>query len=99
MLIKPMGMYEQVLNIQNELRQLSNEKRIKQNKQRQTQTLIKLNSMTQVDNAKVEGTEVTTKGTSDFSQWSIFIWKLLRSLALVVAGATLVYFICRWLIK
>jgi len=55
--------------------------------------------MTQVDNTKVDGTKVTTKGTSDFSQWGVFIWKLFRSLALVVAGATLVYFICRWLIK
>ncbi len=54
---------------------------------------------TQEDNTKVEGTKVTTKGTSDFSQWGTFIWKLFRSLALTVAGATLVYFICRWLIK
>jgi len=55
--------------------------------------------MTQEDDTKVEGIKVTTKGSSDFSQWSTFIWKLFRSLALVVAGATLVYFICRWLIK
>jgi hypothetical protein len=54
---------------------------------------------TQDDNTKIEGTEVTTKGTSDFGQWGTFIWKLFRSLALIVAGATLVYFICRWLIK
>ncbi len=53
----------------------------------------------QDDNTKIEGTEVTTKDTSDFGQWGTFIWKLFRSLALVVAGATLVYFICRWLIK
>ncbi len=55
--------------------------------------------MTQEDNTKVEGTEVKTKDTSDFGQWSTFIWKLFRSLALTVAGATLVYFICRWMIK
>jgi hypothetical protein len=54
---------------------------------------------TQEDDTKVEGMKVTTKGTSDFSQWSTFIWKLFRSLALTVAGATLVYFICRWLIS
>jgi hypothetical protein len=55
--------------------------------------------MTQEDNTKVERTEVTTKGTSDLGQWGTFIWKLFRSLALTVAGATLVYFICRWLIN
>ncbi len=32
--------------------------------------------MTQEDSTKVEGTEVTTKGTSDFGQWGTFIWKL-----------------------
>ncbi|MHC4183705.1 MAG: hypothetical protein ACYSR0_10175 [Planctomycetota bacterium] len=42
---------------------------------------------------------MTTKGTSDIGQWGTFIWKLFRSLALVVAGTTLIYFICRWLIK
>jgi hypothetical protein len=55
--------------------------------------------MTQEDSTKAEGTEVTTKDTSDFGQWGVFIWKLFRSLALVVAGVTLIYFICRWLIK
>ena len=55
--------------------------------------------MIQEDSTKAEGTEVTTKDTSDFGQWSTFIWKLFRSLALVVTGVTLIYFICRWLIK
>lgn len=55
--------------------------------------------MTQEDNTKVEETKETTKDTSDFGQWGMFVWKLLRASALVAAGVTLMYFICRWLIK
>jgi len=54
--------------------------------------------MTQGDDTKTEETKMTTKGSSDFGQWGIFVWKLLRASALVAAGVTLMYFICRWLI-
>lgn len=54
--------------------------------------------MTQDDNIKGEMTEETTESTPDLSQWGVFFWKLIRSLAVVAAGTTAIVYICRWLI-
>jgi hypothetical protein len=50
------------------------------------------------DNTKSEATKDATNGTSDFGQWNVFAWKLIRSLAIIAAGTTAIFFICKWLI-
>ncbi len=50
------------------------------------------------ENTKSEETKDATEGTPDFGQWSTFVWKLIRSLAVIVAGTTVIYLVCRWLI-
>jgi len=52
----------------------------------------------QENNTIAEETKDASKGTSDFNLWSAFVWKLIRSLAVIVAGTTAIYLICRWLI-
>jgi hypothetical protein len=54
--------------------------------------------MTIEENTKSEETNDATNGTSDFDQWSAFAWKLIRSLAIIAAGTTAIFFICKWLI-
>jgi len=49
-------------------------------------------------NTKSEETKDMIKGSSDFVQWNAFFWKLIRSLAIIVAATTAIFFICRWLI-
>ncbi len=50
------------------------------------------------NNTKLEDAKDESKGTSDLDQWNAFTWKLIRSLAIIVAGTTAIFFICRWLI-
>ncbi len=54
--------------------------------------------MTLEENTKSEKANDATKGTSDFNLWITFVWKLVRSLAITLAGGTVIYLICRWLI-
>lgn len=54
--------------------------------------------MTLEDNIKSEKTKDETKAISDFSLWNAFFWKLIKSLAVIVAGMTIIYLVCRWLI-
>jgi len=54
--------------------------------------------MTIEDNTKSGETNTATDGTPDFSQWNAFAWKLIRSLAIIAAGTTAIFFICKWLI-
>ena len=54
--------------------------------------------MTIEDNTKAEGTKDKTKSASNFGQWNVFVWKLIRPLAVIVAGMTVIYLVCRWLI-
>jgi hypothetical protein len=54
--------------------------------------------MTIDDNIKSEETKEAAKGTSGFNQWNVFFWKLIRSLVVIVAGMTVIYLVCRWLI-
>jgi len=54
--------------------------------------------MTIEDNTKPEETKDAIKGASDFVQWNAFFWKLIRSLAIIVAATTAIFFICKWLI-
>jgi len=55
-------------------------------------------SMTIEENTKSEEAEETIKGALDLVQWSTFAWKLIRSLAIIVAATTAIFFICKWLI-
>jgi hypothetical protein len=50
------------------------------------------------NNTKADETKDETKGSSDFALWNIFFWKLIRSLAIIAAGTTAIFFICKWLI-
>ena len=54
--------------------------------------------MAQEYKTKEEEANVTTKDTSNASLWITSIWKFCRSLALTIAGCTLVYLVCKWLI-
>jgi len=54
--------------------------------------------MTLEENTRSDETKDATKGTSDFKLWSTFVWKFVRSLAITLAGGTVIYLICRWLI-
>jgi hypothetical protein len=54
--------------------------------------------MTLEENTKSEETKEEARDTSDFVLWSAFAWKLIRSLAIIVAGTTVIYLVCRWLI-
>jgi hypothetical protein len=54
--------------------------------------------MAQEDNTKEKEANVSTKDTSNTGLWITSIWKLCRSLALTIAGCTLVYLVCKWLI-
>jgi len=55
-------------------------------------------SMMIEENTKSEETKETIKGALYLVQWSAFAWKLIRSLAIIVAATTAIFFICRWLI-
>jgi len=50
------------------------------------------------DNTKPEETNDEIISASDFVQWNAFFWKLIRSLAIIVAATTAIFFICKWLI-
>ncbi|MCP4251968.1 MAG: hypothetical protein GY775_00940 [Candidatus Scalindua sp.] len=54
--------------------------------------------MTLENNTKLEETNDESKDTSDLVEWSAFAWKLIRSLAIIVAATTAIFFICRGLI-
>ncbi len=54
--------------------------------------------MTQEDITKEKEANITTKDTSNDSLWIPSIWKFCRSLALTIAGVTIIYLVCKWLI-
>jgi hypothetical protein len=54
--------------------------------------------MTLENNTKPESAKDKSKDTPGLGQWNAFAWKLIRSLAIIVAGTTAIFFICRWLI-
>ena len=54
--------------------------------------------MTLEENTKLEEAKDATDGTPDFGQWNAFAWKLIRSLVIIAAGTTAIFFICKWLI-
>jgi hypothetical protein len=57
-----------------------------------------IDSMMIEDNTKPEETNDEIINASDFVQWNAFFWKLIRSLAIIVAATTAIFFICKWLI-
>jgi len=54
--------------------------------------------MTIEESTKSENTKNATEGAPDFVQWNVFFWKLIRSLAIIVAATTVIFFTCKWLI-
>ncbi len=48
--------------------------------------------------AKKEEANITNKDTPDTGLWIKSIWKFFRSLAFTIAGGTIIYLVCKWLI-
>ncbi len=51
------------------------------------------------DVEEVENAKATSTSAFNTQLWSTCIRKLIRALAATLLGGTLVYFICRWLIR
>ncbi len=54
--------------------------------------------MTQEDKIKDDKDKVSSKDTLNTGLWIKSIWKFCRSLAFTIAGGTLIYLVCKWLI-